>query len=326
MTLSQPRGRSLRLTPLVAALASAACLAMGCATFPATAGPARAEVVNCAGNLVTVDIASATVQARRALADALPQVRPQPATCLVTNPRLDGQRLEFEMPATPFDDPAAVRYRTVRLDLPTGQVSVDATLHSLADPLPLRRALDAAVATPAGQALLPFSRTEDHGGRIVLASESDRAGRYGLLRLADSPAGRTAFVVVDTSAGTVHVVAEAPLANTKQLHLSQSGRFVLVEEAAAQPGAGASSVNSAAQRSGRVVEFDIETGRIVRDQVIPMLASGSRDIRVMCFSADGAVVLASHAEGRLWLVQGENTSSLDVDNDVSSRCFFPSER
>ncbi len=309
------------------AVAAAAICIVGLAARPSAANaatptgmtPTRLAVVDCNAELVDIDLVLAKVLGRRSLRDVLP-VPAQPEACVLNSPYLEDGKLAFEMSSRSIDG-EDFRYRHVQFDLSTGQVVRISDEHVLpdqtfADPIVNEIANGD---TLAGKAFAPFSRPAEHGGRYVDVDAEARLGRFVLARLVDVPPGTSAFAVVDMQTKSVRVVKEAPQAYYSQMHLSSSGRSVLIEVSATPTVHGS---RAPMERSGRVVQVDVDTGRITRQQIIPMLKADGADPRVLCFSDDGQIVIGARNTHRLWLIQGAKTTQLDVANDVSSDCFF----
>ena len=324
MSLSRRNAFDLRRTTVAAATVICVggvtlALSAARAAVPPSAAPTRLHVVDCVGEFVNIDLVSAKVLQHRSFRDVLP-VPAQPEACVVNSPYLEDGKLAFEMSSRPLDG-EDFRYRHVQFDLSTGRVIRISDEHIQADPTFADPVVNdvASGETTAGKALAPFSRPDDHGGRYVDVDAGIRTGRFVLARLVDVPPGTSAFAVVDMETKSVHVVANAPPAYYSQMHLSQTGRSVLIEVSATPTVHGS---RAPLKRSGRVVQIDVDTGRVTHERTIPMLTADGEDPRVLCFSDDGQIVIGERNTNHLWLIQGAKTTLLDVLNDVSSECFF----
>ncbi len=320
MTFSRSRAARCYRAAIVAAT-SVAALVGAHATAPAAKTPARVYVVDCFGDLVSIDAASPKVLAHRALAELLPPVPPTPVICLLNAPHWEEGQLAFDMSAGGEFDEDEQHHRDVRIDLSTDRVTRLSDERPAPPIVSAGPVLDelAAGNTPTGQALAPFATTDGHGVASVAADEAARTGHFVLMQLVRGRPDATAFAVVDLQTRVARVVANAPPAHLSQMHLSQTGRSVLIEVSATPV---APRTRSVLRRSGRLIQIDVDTGRITHDRVLPMLAADGKDPRVLCFSDDGQIVIGAKNTNHVWLVQGARTIQLDVPNDLTTSCFF----
>ena len=275
----------------------------------------RLYIVDCVGTLLNVELSPPNAVTSIALDERLPsRFHGTKDTCLVNRPSFNGDTLSFDALAQERSDPDYSLFVGIRMNAPDWQIHFTSKEHRAPRWIDIRARFEKSLRSGQADVLLPYTHG---GGRLIFVNAIETIGSIAIGRLDISDKNRTEIASIDLATGQVRLIADAPPAFPKNIHLSADGRRVLVEEIKFDS---RSPMRAAANRTGRLVEYDRRTSQAIGEFNIPLLSDSGR--RIICFSESGSFVIGSTMEQVLWIVSPAGTTRLQVPTDVSSRCGF----
>jgi hypothetical protein len=170
---------------------------------------------------------------------------------------------------------------------------------------------------PVGVPLQPYKYIDPDTKRSkALGYYADSAGGRLLERIQAEPKFGTVFAAIDMPSSKITVVSGAPAASASNLHLSQDGRQVLLEEVTA------ADRSRHTDKTGRLVLYDAETGGQLRDRKFMEIAGSEALLR--CVSPD-SVYIYTKAESLLFVTFSQDRAAgmpLGARLDPNTSCLF----
>lgn len=271
-------------------------------------------VIDCSGSLTTISLHTLDIVKQQSISELVPAtVKGSTNGCLITDPYFSGDSLTADLLTKDSQYPEELGFTTFHIHLTIGKAVRRSQQHARRVPYPIRPVLEHSLQNRLGNPLQPYAEN----GNILHLHKSDTMGSITLVRIDSSDENGTVFATFDSITQKIHVVRSMLYANVRNLHLSAGGRQVIVEEIAQGNLAG---TNGSVSRTGRVITYELATGRAVWERIIPQLTDKAS--RIICASSTGTLIIGVAGEQNIYLILGDDNIKINIPNDISTSCGF----